>query len=257
MYNGYLIQKGRSFMNIADIHFPLEGNVQNLVHFLDPRGTYAFTFASPFCYAGPADLKEKQAFIIGEFNHLKKRSLDAESVLAYYTVDEKKKHPDPSIKAAVKEAVICDPDNTPLGRIEILVQSGIFRKYAGLHPNPVYSEDGELIGFCHYDPEKKSKDFYACSPDFPHLSESLEIERIAALIADGSISRVFSYDIVEAEDVDTKDRFMSIFSPSKKSELTNNRIRYFGYNRDEDRLKLMLTALFAFFWVTYIDIPMN
>ena len=53
-------------MNITDIHFPIEGNVQNLVHFLDPRGAYVFTFGSPFSYMEPSELKEKKAFILGE-----------------------------------------------------------------------------------------------------------------------------------------------------------------------------------------------
>ncbi len=245
-------------MNIADIRFPIEGNVQNLVHFLDPRGTYVFTFGSPFCYTEPAELKEKKAFILGEFNNLKKKSLNAESVFAYYTVsEEKRKHQDPSVKAAVREALIFDSESHALGYMEVLVQKGIFRKYAGLHPNPVYGADGTLIGFCHFNSQKKSKDIFTCGPDFPHLSESLTKEQIDALIEDGSITRVFSYDIVESEDVDTKDRFMSIFSPSKKSELTNNRIRYYGYKGDENQLRLLLTALFAFYWITYIDIPMN
>ncbi len=245
-------------MNISDIRFPVEGNVQNLVHFSDPRGTYVFTFGSPFCYTQPVELKEKKAFLLGSFNHLKKKSLDAESVLSYYTVsEEKRKHNAPAVKAAVRDAALYKADGSPLGKIEILVQSGIFRKYAGIHPNPVYDPSGKLVAFCLYDPANKCKDIYACGPDFQHLSEPLEKDQIEAYLADGSISRVFSYDIVESEDADSKDRFMAIFSPSKKSELTNNRIRYFGCSGDEDMHELLLTALFAFFWVTYIDIPMN
>ena len=258
MYNLNLIQKGWFYMNIADIRFPIEGNVQNLVHFSDYGGNYVFTFGSPFCYAGPEELKNKKAFILGGFNHLKKKSLDAESVYTYYIPsDEKKKHPDPSVKASVRKAEIFGADHTLSGRIEILVQNGVFRKYAGLHPNPVYSPDGTLIAFCRYSPKNKSKDLFTCLPDFAHLSESLTDEQISDFIAEGTISRVFSYDIVEAEDVDQKDRFMSIFSPSKKSELTNNRIRFFGFDGDKKQLDLLLTALFAFFWITYIDIPMN
>ena len=90
-------------MYLAEIRFPLEGNVQSLVHFIDTQGAYAFTFGSPFCYSEPAELKEKKAFILGEFNHLKKKSLDAEAVYAFYTVsEEKKKHPDPKVKAAIR-----------------------------------------------------------------------------------------------------------------------------------------------------------
>ena len=50
---------------------------------------------------------------------------------------------------------------------------------------------------------------------------------------------------------------MAIFSPSKKSELTNNRLRYFGSELPEDLQTLLLTALFAFFWGTYIDVPLS
>ena len=90
-----------------------------------------------------------------------------------------------------------------------------------------------------------------------HLSESLKDEQIDTLQSAGKIHRVFSYDIVESEEADNKDRFMAIFSPSKKSELTNNRLRYFGCDADEDTQDLLLTALFAFFWGTYIDIPLS
>ena len=50
---------------------------------------------------------------------------------------------------------------------------------------------------------------------------------------------------------------MAIFSPSKKSELTNNRIRKYDCAADDDTKQLLLTALFAFFWGTYIDIPLS
>ena len=84
----------------------------------------------------------------------------------------------------------------------------------------------------------------------------MKAQDVASLEAAGTIHKVYSYDIVESEDVDNKDRFMAIFSPSKKSELTNNRIRFYGCEDNEDLKELLLTALFAFFWGTYIDIPM-
>ena len=245
-------------MNLESIRFPLEGNVQNLVHFSDPYGAYAFTFGSPFCYTEPVELKEKNAFLLGGFNHLKKKSMNAESVFTYYINNtEKQKHPDSRTRAAIRETKIYRGDNTLLGKIDILLQHGLFRGYKGTHPNPVYDADDKLIGFCHYCPEDKSKDVYLCRPDFDHLSEPLTKGQIESFLAEGSIRHVLSYDIVESEEADNKDRFMAIFSPSKKSELTNNRLRYFGCVADEDTQDLLLTALFAFFWGTYIDIPLG
>lgn len=245
-------------MNLAEIRFPLEGNVQSLVHFLDNQGAYAFTFGSPFCYVSPEDLKEKQAFLLGCFNQMKKKNLNADSVFSYYiNSEERKAHPDRHVKASVRESKIYLGDGTPIGSIQILLQHGIFRSYKGLHPNPVFDTRGTLVGFCHYNEKNKSKDVYTCSPDFAPLTRSLGNEEIETLQSAGSIHRVFSYDIVESEEVDNKDRFMAIFSPSKKSELTNNRIRFFGCGEGEERQALLLTALFAFFWGTYIDVPMN
>lgn len=245
-------------MNLKDIRFPVEGNVQNLVHFMEASGAYVFTFGSPFCYQGPAELKDKNAFLLASFNHLKKKSLSAESVFTYYVNDENRtNHPDPAIKASIRGSRIFRGDGTPLGRIDVLLQRGLFRRYAGQHPNPVYDRDGVLTGFCHYDPSTKSKDAYLCGPSFSRLSEPLNREKLDALLAEGSIRHLFSYDIVESEEADNKDRFMAIFSPSKKSELTNNRIRAFETEADTDTTELMLTALFAFFWGTYIDIPLS
>ena len=113
-----------------------------------------------------------------------------------------------------------------------------------------------MIGFCHYCPENKSKDIYICSPEFEHLSEALTKDRIESFLSEGIIRRVLSYDIVESEEADNKDRFMAIFSPSKKSELTNNRLRYYGCDADEATQGLLLTALFAFFWGTFVDVPL-
>ena len=245
-------------MNLAEIRFPLEGNVQSLVHFLDTQGAYAFTFGSPFCYVSPEDLKEKGAFLIGFFSQMKKKNLNAESVVSYYTNStEKKPHPDRRIKASVRESKIYTGDGRLIGSIRVLLQRGMFRRYSGMHPNPVYDAEGTLVGFCHYNSKKKSKDVYTCDPDFSLLSESLKDEQIETLLSAGKIHRVLSYDIVESEEVDNKDRFMAIFSPSKKSELTNNRIRYFGCGEGEERQTLLLTALFAFFWGTYIDVPLS
>ena len=245
-------------MNLESIRFPIEGNVQNLVHFTDAYGTYAFTFGSPFCYAEPAELKAKNAFLLGSFNYMKKKNLDAESVFTYYiNSTEKKRHPDLRTRAAIRESKIYRGDGTLLGKIDILLQHGLFRGYKGTHANLIYNSEGKMIGFCHYSPENKSKDVYLCSPDFSHLSEPLNKDQIESFLAEGSIRRVFSYDIVESEEADNKDRFMAIFSPSKKSELTNNRLRYFSCDIDENTSDLLLTALFAFFWGTYVDVPLN
>ena len=245
-------------MNLDDFRFPLEANVQSLAHFIDSQGTYAFTFGSPFCYKEPAELKEKGAFLLAGFNQLKKKNLNADSIYTFYiNSDQKKPHPDPKVKASVKEAIIYRGDGSELGKIDILVQRGVFRSYAGMHPNPVYDVKGTRVGFCHYNPENKSKDVYTCDPEFELPEESLTSEQITVMESERKIHKVFSYDVVESDEVDNKDRLLSVFFPSKKSELTNNRIRYFGCENDSDLKDLLLTALFAFFWGTYIDIPLT
>ena len=245
-------------MNLDDFRFPLEANVQSLAHFIDSQGTYAFTFGSPFCYEEPAELKEKNAFLLAGFNQLKKKNLNAESVFTYYITDpQKNSHPDPKVKASIRETKIFRGNGTELGKVDILVQRGFFRSYAGMHPNPVYDVEGKRIGFCHYNSEYRSKDIYICDSAFDLPDKSMSPEQIAALESERKIHKVFSYDIVESDEVDNKDRLLAIFSPSKKSEMTNNRIRYYGCENDEDLKELLLTALFAFFWGTYIDIPLG
>lgn len=245
-------------MNLDDIRFPLEANVQNLAHFIDTQGVYAFTFASPFCYNSPEEMKEKNAFLLAAFNQQKKKNLNADSIFTYYINSENKQsHPDRKIKASIRESIIFRSDGSELGKIQILLQRGMFRSYKGLNANPVYDAAGKLVGFCHYNPRTKSKDIYSCGSDYQIPSKPLYPEDTSSLEAAGSIHKVFSYDIVEAEEVDNRDRFMAIFSPSKKSELSNNRIRYYGCEANEDLKELLLTALFAFFWGTYIDVPLG
>ena len=245
-------------MNLDDLSFPLEANVQNIAHFLDTKGTYAFTFGSPFCYNEPAELKEKKAFLLAGFNQQKKKSLNAETVFTYYiNSDEKRPHPNAKIKASVRETKVFKGDGAELGTIEIILQRGIFRSYEGINANPVYDKNKKLVGFCHFNKKTKSKDIYTCDADYQIPSEPQSPDTIASLESAGRVHKVYSYDIVEAEEVDNKDRFMAIFSPSKKSELTNNRIRFFGCEADRDLKELLLTALFAFFWGTYIDIPLS
>ena len=244
-------------MNLDELRFPLEANVQSLAHFIDTDGTYAFTFGSPFCYTGPEEFKEKQAFLLAGFNQQKKKNLIAEKIFTYYiNSSEKKPHPDKKIKAAIRETAIYDGDGTKIGTIRILLQHGIFRKYKGMNLNPIYDHEEKLAGFCHYNEKNKSKDVYTCSADYKIPSEPLSGDQISTLESAGTIHKVFSYDIVESEEADNRDRFLAIFSPAKKSELTNNRIRYYGCEDNEQLKKLLLTALFAFFWGTYIDIPL-
>ena len=245
-------------MNLDELSFPLEANVQNIAHFIDTKGVYAFTFGSPFCYISPEELKEKKAFLLAGFNQQKKKNLNAETVFTYYiNSEEKHPHPDRKIKASIRETKIYKNDGSELGTVQILLQRGMFRSYEGINANPIYNKENELVGFCHYNKKSKSKDVYTCDRDYQIPSEPLSPQDIAALESAGRVHKVYSYDIVEAEEVDNKDRFMAIFSPSKKSELTNNRIRFFGCEADTDLKELLLTALFAFFWGTYIDIPLS
>ncbi|MBQ6517514.1 MAG: hypothetical protein IJI14_02270 [Anaerolineaceae bacterium] len=243
-------------MDFNELHFPLEANVQNIAHFIDTRGTYAFTFGSPFCYNEPLDLKEKKAFLLGGFNQQRKKNLNAETIFTYFiNSEEKTPHPVKKIKASIRKTMIYKGDGTELGSINILLQRGMFRSYSGLNANPVFDKDNKLVGFCHYNSKTKSKDIYTCDPDYRIPDEPLSPENIASIESAGRIHKVFSYDIVESEEADNRDRFLAIFSPSKKSELTNNRIRYFGCEDNNELKELLLTALFAFFWGTYIDTP--
>ncbi|MBQ4511812.1 MAG: hypothetical protein II969_02390 [Anaerolineaceae bacterium] len=245
-------------MNLNELRFPLEANVQNIAHFIDTQGTYAFTFGSPFLYNNPSELKEKEAFLLASFNQQRKKSLNAEEVFTYYiNSPEKVPHPNNKVKAILRDSVIYRGDGSKLGTIKILLQRGMFRSYKGLNANPIYDADEKLVGFAHYNIQNKSKDVYTCGENFRIPDSSLSPNDAAELESAGSIHKVYSYDIVEAEDVDNKDRFMAIFSPSKKAELTNNRIRYYGCEDNKDLKELLLTALFAFFWGTYIDIPMG
>ena len=245
-------------MKISEIAFPIEGNVQTVAHFYDQRGNYVFSFASPFCYNEPAEMKAKNAFLLAGFMNPKKKSSSPEEIFSFFiNKEEKQNHPDGRVKASVRETVLYDGNGEPQGTVDVLLQRGFFRSYAGMHPNPVYDKDRRLIGFCHYNSEEKSKNVYTCDENFSHLNESISAAQIKELEAAGAVHRVFSYDIVESEDADNKDRFLSIFFPSKKSELSNNRIRFYGSSLDDEKLHLLLTALFAFFWGTYIDIPMN
>lgn len=245
-------------MDLNHLQFPLEANVQTLAHFIDNEGSYAFTFASPFCYNTPAEMKEKEAFLLASFNQQKRKNLNAETVFTYYiNSKEKRPHPSKKVKADIRESMLYSGDGSPLGKIHILLQRGIFRSYQGLNANPIYDAAGEQVGFCHFNIKNKCKDVYTCGPDFQIPDTPLKESDITSLESAGTIHRVFSYDIVETEDADNKDRFLAIFSPSKKSELTNNRIRYYGCKDDETLKELLLTALFAFFWGTYIDVPLS
>ena len=245
-------------MELNKLRFPLEANVQNIAHFIDTQGTYAFTFGSPFLYNNPIELKEKGAFLLAAFNQQRKKNLNAEEVFTYYINSQKKTpHPNNKIKANIRESVIYRGDGTKLGTINILLQRGMFRSYKGLNVNPIYTADDKLVGFAHYNIQTKSKDVYTCNQNFQIPDNPLTSNDASSLESTGSIHKVFSYDIVESEDIDNKDRFLAIFSPSKKSELTNNRIRYYGCEDDADLKDLLLTALFAFFWGTFIDIPLS
>ena len=245
-------------MDLNKIQFPIEANVQNLAHFIDTQGNYAFTFASPYCYSTPSEMKEKEAFLLASFNQQKKKSLNAETIFTHYiNSKEKKPHPSKKVKADIRESMLYSGDGSLLGKIQILLQRGMFRSYQGLNANPVYDAEGKLVGFCHFNIKSKCKDIYTCRPDFQLPDSPLKESDISSLESAGTIHRVFSYDIVESEEADNKDRFMAIFSPSKKSELTNNRIRYYGCEDNETLKELLLTALFAFFWGTYIDIPLS
>ena len=244
-------------MEISTLQFPLEGNIQALVHFMDGEESYAFTFASPFCYTEPVHLKNKQMFLLAKFSHLKKNALTAEEVYSGFTYSEGKRPLETgNLKAGIKDVQLYGPDGEQIGSLEALVQKGFLRTYKGDGTNPIYDRDHKLIGFAYYNSEENAKEVYACEEDFPHLYEGVKPQEMRDFQAKGLVRKVFAYDIHEVEGTKQLDRFAAIFSAQRKSELTNNRISRYGALMDEDKMLILLTGLFGYFWATYIDVPL-
>ncbi len=244
-------------MEISTLQFPLEANVQALAHFMNVDETYAFTFASPFCYDEPAELRVKKVFLLAKFSHLKKNAMTAEEIYSGFTYGEGKRPLEHGkLKAAIKDVQLYGPDMQPIGTLEALVQKGFLRSYNGDGTNPIFDRDHKLVGFAYYNAEDHAKEVYTCGEDFPHLYEAVKPKEMRAYEAQGLVRRVFSYDIHEVEGTKSKDRWAAIFSAQKKSELTNNRLNRFGALLDEDTMLLLLTGLVGYFWATYIDVPL-
>lgn len=244
-------------MEISSLQFPLEGNVQALVHFANADEGYAFTFASPFCYAEPVDMKEKKMFLLAKFSQVKKNAMKAEEIYAGFTYGEGKRTLENSkLKAGIKDVQLYGPDGRQIGSVEALVQKGFLRSYNGDGTSPIYDQDHKLAGFAYYNSDEHAKEVYICEEDFPHLNESVKPKQMREYAAKGLVRKVFSYDIHELEGTSQKDRWAAIFSAQKKSELTNNRVCRYGALLPEDRMQLLLTALFGYFWATYIDVPL-
>lgn len=240
-------------MNYNELNFPIEGNVQQFVHFADNSGNYALTFASPFCYREPDELREKKAYLLGLFDQFRKAQTPS-AIFSYYILSEEKKAD--SKKTAVKPAEIFDGSGEKLGSIDIRLEQGFIRHYNGLLPNKINDKNGNCIAFCHFLPVEKKKCLFTVSEGFTPSDEELTEDKIHELENQGSIRRIYAYDLVHLE-TDAKSWFESLFSSSKKSEMINNRISRYAEPENEETAKLFLTALFAYFWTTYIDTPMS
>ncbi len=240
-------------MNYTEIQFPLEGNVQQFVHFADACGGYKITFASPYCYQGCEEYLSKKAFLLGFFDQFRKATSPQE-VYSYYTLDEKTKPCGiPGVRAAIRTAEIFDSENNRIGSVDSLLDSGFIRLYRGLYPNRIYDNEGKCVAFCAFRKDEGKKYLYTFEESFvDHLEEELTADKLKEYEQSGVIQRVYGYELVHLKS-DAKSALEALFSSSKKSELTNHRIRQFSAPSDETQAKLFLTALFAYVWTTYID----
>lgn len=243
-------------MNLVDIKFPIEGNVQSLVHFSDGQHNYAFSFASPFVYQQPEELKEKKAFIIGSYNPFNSGNQTPEKIFSYYTVSEKKeRHPLKKLNANQKRLTMMNGNNEKIGALDILSPHNRLFKFDGMIPNLLYDSNEKLVGFCHYQPMLRKKCVYSFKPSFNRLTERIRIDDIRELENSGVIKCLYAYEIIH-KDADAKKRLEAIFSAEKKAEMVSNRISKIQMQESEEQSLLFLTAIIAFFWDTLIDLPL-
>ncbi len=243
-------------MNFEDIKFPIEGNVQNLVHFSDSQHNYAFSFASPFMYEQPAELKLKKAFLLGSYNPFYPGTQTPEKIFTYYlTPDKKERNPVKNLNADQKNVVFMNGDGLQIGSMNILSPHNRLLKFDGMIPNLIYDAEGNVAGFCHYQPSLRRKCVYSFQPSFEMLNENLQIDKLRENENSGAVKCHFTYEIIH-KDSDTKKKLEAMFSAEKKAEMINNRINMIQKPESNERAELFITALVAFFWNTLIDLPL-
>ncbi len=243
-------------MNLEDIKFPIEGNVQNLVHFSDNQHNYAFSFASPFVYLQPEELKAKKAFLIGSYNPFNPGQQTPEKIFSYYTVSEKKeRHPIKKLNANRKRLTLMNGNHEKIGGLDILSPHNRLFKFDGMLPNLLYDSQENVVGFCHYQPVLRRKCVYSFKPSFDRLNENILINDIRELENSGTIKCHYAYEIIR-KDADAKKRLEALFSAEKKAEMVSNRISKIQITDSEEQTLLFLTAIIAFFWDTLIDLPL-
>lgn len=244
-------------MEFSQIQFPIEGSVQEFVHFLDPNNAYTFSFATPFCYNGAEDFKRKGAYLFASFDTFRMIS-EPKDVYAYYTLgSDVKDCPIKKAKAGIKTASLFDGDGTFLGKTDLLTQKGFFRGYNGLYPNRVFDAEGKLAAFTLWLKDKKQKCLYTFEDGFePYLDAEITTEQALKWEEEKRIQCVLSYDLVNLE-ASAKTVFEMLFSPSKKSEYTHHRVRRFVLPSDESQQRFWLLALFSCVWTTFLEAPLS
>ena len=243
-------------MDYSTIKFPIEGNVQDYVHFRDSERNYAFTFASPFQYTYPEGLKAKKAFIVGRIDPFDRKQKGADEIYFHYVaLPEKKPYPEKKANANVHTVQLFSGTDKLIGSIEVLSQKGAFRRLNGDYVSVVRDIENKPIGFCAFDSAAKSKSVFLAKDDFDHFYEKMGPEILKEWENAGVIRRIFTYDIVKVE-ASSRERLESIFSPSKKSEMSNQRLHMIQKPESNDEMEICLAAIFAYFWQTYIELPL-
>lgn len=243
-------------MNFEKIQFPLEGNIHSQVHFSDRQHGYAFSFASPYMYEQPADLKQKKAFLLGAYNPFNQDAQVPETIYAYYLVPEKKlHHPNKKLNANLQTVPLLDGENNPIGSLDILSPHSRFLKFEGKIPNIIRNAEGKPVGFCHYQPELRRKTVYSFQAAFDQLEKKYTPEDLRPFENDSIIRLHFTYEVVRKES-SAKQKLESLFSAEKKADLVKNRINMLQKPQNDQQALLFITALVAYFWVTLIDLPL-
>ena len=243
-------------MNLEKIKFPIEGNIHSQVHLSEYQHNYAFSYASPYMYEQPADFKEKKAFLIGAYNPFNPSAQLPEQIYAYYLIsDDKGRHPNKKLNADLKKVQFSDGDHNTIGSMDILLPHTRFLKFEGMIPNPIYDAEGQIVGFCHYQPALRRKCVYSFQPAFTQFEENISPDKLREYENSGIVRSHFTYEIIKKES-DTKQKLEALFSAEKKADLVKNRISMIQKPESDKQALLFITAIIAFFWTTLIDLPL-
>lgn len=242
-------------MKLQNINFPVEGIVQDFVSFSDNYRVPTFSFASPIRYKGLDDLKEKQAYLIASINPNASGVVKKEEIFSYYIAEkDKSKHPSNS-KVNLQKIILYNDEDQNMGELDLVLPRSHFFKFSGKYPNVVKNSSGEPVAFCYFNPEKLQKSIYTFTSRFTAFTEEIKADKMKELEEQGIVKKIYTYSLVN-KDVSMSERMEMFFSPSKKSESILNRISMDNLPESDEAGLLYLTAVMAFFWTTYIDLPM-